>query len=583
VETKTRSLWFYQWMSRFDFLSYRTKILLMAFVGTHIPLITLAVYFALQTAPDWQAFFTTVGITLLATLAGTGITLYVLNHLLRPVLLTSQALRDYRETRLRTDLPSGYTDEVGTLMSDAGRTMNHLDSLLDTLEHRDQTTGLPNRKRFLQVLQSRLAKSMPVGVLVLRIDNLARIAETFDHGHADEVSRVLAARFQLSTDLGSDLARIDATHFAAIVGARQDDTGKWIDAASRVKSAIDGCSEEVRLDAMSIVPVLRGGLAAFPDDGNDAVTLLDRALAAAAQAGDASPVTLHSAPARHAALQRFRVEQDLRRALDRNEFELYYQPVIDTGAGEPIGAEALIRWRHPERGLLAPGEFIAAAETSGLIEPIGLWVLRRACEQVREWNDKGHPNLRMAINLSARQFLDPNLMRHVVDAVEHHGISPAQLEIELTETAAMVDHDYTRRLFTSLRDMGVGIAIDDFGTGFASMSYLRTLPFDKLKIDREFVTNVHQLPQSQAICGALIELSRGLGLRVVAEGTESEEEVRYLVGRGCHLFQGYYFSRPVPGRDFAGLLGASSRFVLPEPARARPSGVARAAEATSRR
>jgi EAL domain-containing protein (putative c-di-GMP-specific phosphodiesterase class I) len=373
--------------------------------------------------------------------------------------------------------------------------------------------------------------------------------------------------------------RFDA--FCLYRAAQPDDPKRWIEVASRTKTALDRCSEEVRLDAISIVPVLRGGVAAFPEDGEDAVTLLDRALAAAAQAGDASPVTLHSAPARHAALQRFRVEQDLRRAIDRDEFELYYQPVIDISAGRPIGAEALIRWRHPERGMLAPGEFIAAAETSGLIEPIGLWVLRKACAQVREWNDRGHQNLRMAINLSARQFLDPNLMMHVLEAVEHHGISPAQLEVEVTETAAMVDHDYTRRLFTSLRDMGVGIAIDDFGTGFASMSNLRTLTFDKLKIDREFVTNVHQLPQSQAICGALIELSRGLGLRVVAEGTETDEEVSYLAGRGCHLFQGYYFSRPVPGRDFAGLLGTPLRFILPQATRNSTEFLASKAALTS--
>jgi EAL domain-containing protein (putative c-di-GMP-specific phosphodiesterase class I) len=305
-------------------------------------------------------------------------------------------------------------------------------------------------------------------------------------------------------------------------------------------------------------------MAAFPEDGSDAATLLDRALAAAAQAGDASPVMLHSAQARQSALHRFGIEQDLRRALDRDEFTLHFQPVVDVRSRTAVGAEALIRWRHPERGLIAPGEFIGAAETSGLIEPIGLWVLRNACAQVRAWNRTGHDSLRMAINLSARQFLDPDLMAHVVEAINDHGISPAQLEIELTETAAMVDHDHTRRLFTSLRDIGVSIAIDDFGTGFASMSYLRTLPFDKLKIDREFVTNVHKIPQNQAICGALIELSKGLGLKVLAEGTESEEEVRYLVEHGCSLFQGFYFSRPVPGKEFTGLLELPSRFGLPD-------------------
>jgi len=442
--------------------------------------------------------------------------------------------------------------------------MDHLEGLLDTLEHHDEVTGLPNGRRFIQQLQSRLAKSQPTSVLVLHVQNLARVADTFDRGRANQFSRELAIRFSECRALGDNVARIDAAHFAAILAPLPDAATPWIDRATQARTAIGACSSEIDLGAMRIAPVLRGGIATFPEDGSDAVSLLDRALAAAAQAGDASPVVLHSAEARRSALRRFHLEQDLRRAIDQEEFELFYQPVIDIDMRKAAGAEALIRWRHPDRGLVAPGEFIAAAEASGLIEPIGLWVLQKACAQVREWNELGYRHLRMAINLSARQFLDPNLVRHVMEALDHHGISPAQLEIELTETAAMLDHERTRRLFTALRDLGVGIAIDDFGTGFASMSYLRTLPFDKLKIDREFVANVHTVPENQAICGALIELSKGLGLKVLAEGTEKEEEVRYLVDRGCYLFQGYSFSRPVPSSEFDLLLRLRSQFALPE-------------------
>jgi EAL domain-containing protein (putative c-di-GMP-specific phosphodiesterase class I)/GGDEF domain-containing protein len=558
------NLWFYRGMSKFDFLSYRSKILLTAFVAAHIPLIAVAIYFSVRSSADWQMFFAAVGVTLVATLIGTGLLLYALNHLLRPVLLTSHALREYREKRLRHPLPGGFPDEVGTLMADAGRTMDHLEGLLDSLEHHDEVTGLPNRRRFVQHLQGRLESGLPVSVLVLHVENIARVAESFDRDVADRFSRALAVRLLQRNELGDNLARLDQAYFAGILSRPNDGAVSLVDAASRARIAMEACAKDIQVDQTSITPVLRGGMAAFPEDGSDAVTLLERAISAVGQAGEAEPIMIHSARARQSALHRFRIEQDLRRAIDQDAFELFYQPVIDIDLGRATGAEALIRWRHPERGLVAPGEFIAAAESSGLIEPIGLWVLRSACGQVRGWNDMGYGHLRMAINLSPRQFLNPDLARHVLEAAEHHGISPAQLEFELTETSAMVDHVHTRRVFTSLRDIGVGISIDDFGTGFAGMSYLRALPFDKLKIDREFVANVHQFPDNQAICGALIALSRGLGLTVLAEGTESVEEVHYLIDHGCHLFQGYYFSRPVPGDEFDALLQLPEGFEMPE-------------------
>jgi len=305
------------------------------------------------------------------------------------------------------------------------------------------------------------------------------------------------------------------------------------------------------LGDFAVKPTLHAGLATYPDDGADSHTLIDSAIAASSQATDATPVMLHSAKAREASLDRFRIEQDLRRAIERNEFELHFQPIVDVHAGRTIGAEALIRWHHPERGMVPPLAFIGAAEASGLIEPIGLWVLRAACAQLSTWNAGKQAGLSIAINVSARQFLDPAFKHHIFEAIRDYKLSPDQLEIELTETSAMVDYDYTRRMFTELRDAGVGIAIDDFGTGYASMSYLRKLPFDKLKIDREFVTDVHRMRHGQAICGALIELAKGLDLKILAEGAEKEEEVRFLSERGCGLFQGYYFSRPVPAADFA--------------------------------
>ena len=562
---RSRSLWFYERLSRLHFLGYRGKIMVMAFIGTHIPLIALTSYFALQSSPDVGTFLRTVGVTLVATLLGTGITLIVLNQLLRPVLMTSAALRSYRETGKVQTLPVHLNDEVGTLMADAQYTIDHLDARLDALEHVHEVTALPNHKRFLQLLEARIARGETFAVVALRFSNLSRVADTLDRGEAEAAARSMARRLSERAELGENLSHVTTAEFACTVGARKGDTSTWLEAAARVRTALAACAQEMTLSGVVLQPELHAGVAVFPTDAVSAGDLLDRALTAAAQAAqtlEPQQVRMHSAEARQAALRRFTLENELRRAIEQDEFELHYQPVVDVQAGRSVGGEALIRWRHPERGMVPPGEFIAAAEASGLIQPIGLWVMRRACAQVREWNDRRGDRLRVAINLSARQFLDPELKRHVLEAIEQNGISPDQLEIELTETAAMVDHDHTRRVFTSLRDAGVSIAIDDFGTGYASMSYLRKLPFDKLKIDREFVTDVHRVQHNQAICRALIELSRGLKLKVLAEGAETLEEVDFLARHGCELFQGFYFSRPVPAAQFEQAIALPVRYPL---------------------
>ena len=562
---RSRSLWFYERLSRLHFLGYRGKIMVMAFIGTHIPLIALTSYFALQSSPDVGTFLRTVGVTLVATLLGTGITLIVLNQLLRPVLMTSAALRSYRETGKVQTLPVHLNDEVGTLMVDAQYTIDHLDARLDALEHVHEVTALPNHKRFLQLLEARIARGETFAVVALRFSNLSRVADTLDRGEAEAAARSMARRLSERAELGENLSHVTTAEFACTVGARKGDTSPWLEAAARVRTALAACAQEMTLSGVVLQPELHAGVAVFPTDAVSAGDLLDRALTAAAQAAqtlEPQQVRMHSAEARQAALRRFTLENELRRAIEQDEFELHYQPVVDVQAGRSVGGEALIRWRHPERGMVPPGEFIAAAEASGLIQPIGLWVMRRACAQVREWNDRRGDRLRVAINLSACQFLDPELKRHVLEAIEQNGISPDQLEIELTETAAMVDHDHTRRVFTSLRDAGVSIAIDDFGTGYASMSYLRKLPFDKLKIDREFVTDVHRVQHNQAICRALIELSRGLKLKVLAEGAETLEEVDFLARHGCELFQGFYFSRPVPAAQFEQAIALPVRYPL---------------------
>lgn len=547
-EEQLPTLGIYAWLARFTRLSYQAKILVMAFIGTHVPLLALTGWFTLETTHDWNVLLQVLAVTLTATLAGTALTLLALHHLLRPVAATAKALRLYRQQRLRLPLPTHFTDQAGTLMADAHQALQHLDETLEALEFIDEASGLPNRKRFLSQVQDRIAHGQPFAVVIVRVTNLARIEESIDGERAELAARSLAQRLKMTGYFCDQLSRVGPSKFGCIVRLN-DEFDTWAATAARLRAQLKLCTGEMPLGELRFQPQLLGGLAVFPDDGAQAEALIDAAIAAASMAGPAQ-VMLHSPDARRHALEQLQLEQDLRRALERSEFVLHYQPVFDLQAGRATGAEALLRWNHPERGLLLPGAFIHTAEASDLIEPLGLWVIREACRQLGAWNRAGLPGLRMAVNVSARQFLDPYLGQHLREAIAAAGIAPEQLEIELTESVAMVDHEHTCRVFSALRSEGVGVSIDDFGTGYASMSYLRKLPFDKLKIDREFVTDVHRSREGQAICGALIELARGLGLRVLAEGVEQEEEVRYLAQHGCDLFQGYYFARPVPAAQF---------------------------------
>lgn len=398
-------------------------------------------------------------------------------------------------------------------------------------------------------LRARLGLTFTVSVV--RFSNFLRIAEAIDLAQANQAATHIANRLEGHIEPGGVLARIGQSDFALFRAQRRDDKHEWTVMVDRLCALIGQCGEVLPLDTIEIKPDLLCGVAGFPHDADDAETLLDHAVAAAAQATPSSPVVLHSIEARQAAFKRLTIEQQLRRALDENEFFLCYQPVIDIEGGRVTGAEALIRWQKPGQGLISPAEFIPAAEASGLIGPIGRWVMQQACEQLRKWNATGLGGTRIAINLSARQFLDPNLIAHISQAIECNRIDAQQVELELTETSAMHDIAYTRQMLSKLRDLGVTIAIDDFGTGYASMSYLKNLPFDKLKIDREFVTDVHQRSDGQAICRSLITLSQGFGLDVLAEGTEKAEEVHYLTTEGCNLFQGYFFAKPLSAGDFA--------------------------------
>ncbi|MFT4275039.1 MAG: EAL domain-containing protein [Rhodopseudomonas sp.] len=556
-----RDLWFYDWMSRRVRLSYRLKIMTVAFIGTHMPLIAVAIYIAAAHTSDWSDFVSTVLTTLVATVAGTALTLFVLDQLLRPVLLTARTLEIYRNAREVRALPRHYTDEAGLLMACAADTIVHLEQTLDQIEHRDDGTGLPNSKQLLSMMATFIADRAPFALAIVRFTDYQRVKTAYGKDEAELAMSLLARRLSSRVAEGKVLARPGRAELA-VLGPTDENAIAHAALAGRIRDVLESAAGELAIGSVVLEPELQTGLAFYPADGASAEALLDAASAAALRSSPATPLVLHSNADRRAAQSRFELEQDLRRAVTDDQFTLYYQPVVDLAAERIIGAEALLRWRHPERGMVSPSEFIPIAEATGLIQPIGLWVLDQACRQIRNWSDSSLGDIRVAVNLSARQFLDRDLLRHVRGALDGAGVTPDRLEIELTETAAMADHSHSRRMFAALRDLGVGIAIDDFGAGYASMSYLRKLPFNKLKIDREFVSHVDASSESQAICDALIALSRGLGLDVLAEGVEREEEVRYLYARGCTVFQGYLFAHPVPADEIEHSIGVAQLRML---------------------
>lgn len=544
----------YAALDRVGLRNYRAKIMVLAFIGTHVPLISLLAYVAAQNAADWMAFTWTLGVAIAATVVGTGLTLAVLHHLLQPLSLTSRALRVYRRDRTITELPAKFTDEAGTLMADASETMAHLERAMDILEHVDSLTNLPNRKRMLSLIEQSSRTAEPFAVAVIHFSDHTRIAGTLDIARAQAATTRVAARLRDVLSLKGQrrdpvLGALSGSEFALLLPGIAD--------AGMVSGTLLRTMREAAIDlelpGLRLRPTLTAGAAMFPADGTGAADLLDHAAAAAARAGLEAPVVLHSPDARDAAFDRYQMEQDLGAALAKKQLELHYQPVIDLRSRCVNGAEALLRWRHPERGMVPPAIFIPVAEASGLIDAIGDWVLHDACRQLGVWSATGR-DLRLAVNLSGRQFADPGLHRRIKYLVTSNEIDATRLEIELTETAAMADHHHSRTVFAALRDIGLGIAIDDFGTGYASLSTLRSLPFTKLKIDREFVLDVHRKAASQAICEALLALSRGLNLDILAEGTENVEDVDFLHERGCTLFQGYHFARPLPASDFGAVV-----------------------------
>lgn len=431
----------------------------------------------------------------------------------------------------------------------------------------DSLTSLPNRMLFReqlnQALQSARREERYVAILFLDLDNFKRVNDTLGHTIGDLLLQDVGARLAQciraedslarspSAQPNLTVARLGGDEFTVLLGR----IANTQDAAKVAQRILDSLSESTFVDGHELFVSASIGIAVYPFDGEETETLIKNADAAMyhAKSHGRSRYHFYNPSMNASALEKLNLERSLRKALDRDEFVLYFQPLVHGTSGEIIGNEALLRWRHPERGLIAPGEFIPLAEETGLIVPIGQWVIETACKQNIQWQRAGLPSVPVMVNLSTIQFHDPKLVSKVEDVLRETGLDSRYLTLELTESMLMQDSEHNMTTLLELRRLGVGLAIDDFGTGFSSLNYLKRFPVDHLKIDQSFVRDITQDMGNSAIALAIIALARSLNLGVVAEGVETTEERDFLRSNGSPDMQGYLFCQPQPAESIAQL------------------------------
>jgi len=472
----------------------------------------------------------------------------LLARLLRPVARAARDLRDLVVTDGADARPFEVADDMETIVRGVAYLRQGMDSLQHRWIWRHPLTGLPVRETLIIAIADDLKRgAQPALVGAIRFADYYRLT-AFDPATADAALKLFSERLAASLGRTRPVAQVDRDSFA--IWFRGTDPGA---AAIELQALCYTLGAEIAAGDLTIVPEIEVGTALYPGDAGDPAALINHALASFAKPGAAGGAVPAPGKSAHVARERFALEQDLRHAIAREQLEMVFQPIVDLSRGAVVGAEALLRWRHPEAGMISPARFIPILEDADLIDEIGRWTLNAACREMRRWQRRGLTGLKVAVNLSARQLRDPSLKQTIQRTLARHKVRPQALELELTETAATEDSERTFALFGELRALGISLAIDDFGSGYSSLSYLKNLPFDKLKIDREFVVEIHRRRDSQAICRSLVELTRGLGLEILAEGVESGEEVETLRLLGCRLFQGFFFSEPLDSDQFIDL------------------------------
>lgn len=453
------------------------------------------------------------------------------------------------------NLESEVTDRTSGLEA-ANRQLRHLAS-------HDALTGLPNRllldDRIAQAIEQAKRHSHEFAALVIDLDRFKLINDSLGHKAGDELLREVAQRLRSSVRAVDTTARLGGDEFVVLLDGPLTQ-GEALEIGARAFKAMEPA---LRLDGIDVHISASIGIAFYPRDGASVDSLLARADAAmySAKERGRNNVQCYAEGMSAVTQERVKLESQLHTALQNGQFELHYQPKVDTATGRVDSAEALIRWRHPERGLVLPGEFISVADDCGLLDAIGEWVLFEACRQAKAWQLEGVRPIRIAVNLAPSQFRLTNLVERIRRALEVSGLHPQFLEIELTETAVMSDAEESIHILEEISRMGVLVSVDDFGTGYSSMSYLRRFPIDKLKIDRCFIEQMTRRPEDASIVRAIISLAHSLRLKVIAEGVETPEQLLLLAELGCDQYQGFYFSPALLPAQFVALVEQGPRLV----------------------
>ena len=419
----------------------------------------------------------------------------------------------------------------------------------------DTLTGLPNRDIFVDRVERAVLHVNRIGgsvaLLMMGLDRFTLVNDALGHAAGDHLLTEVARRLRQCIRETDTAVRLDGDKFALVMTIASVDDSVIV--AEKVLAAV---KEPFAIDGQEVVVTFSIGIALYPQDAGDSAALIKQAENALhhAKVSGRNNYQFFSKDMNNKAKSRLDLEARMRRALANEEFVVFYQPKVSAENNRIVGAESLIRWIDPDRGMVNPGEFIPVAEETGLIEQIGTWVLRRSCLQIREWQDQGLSTVKVSVNVSARQFKSQALLDIVTGVLAETSLDPKWLELEITESMLMNDVETAVRKMTALRDLGLGLSIDDFGTGYSSLSYLGRFPITTLKIDRAFIADVDRNPKTAEIARAIIGLSRGLNLEVVAEGCEIEAHIQFLKDNGCDTVQGFYYSRPVPADQFRAML-----------------------------